>query len=413
MKINVRFLIVLTICVLLIGCSSQEKDCSISLGIDDNALAKGQKQIATEVLPAQWRTMTTLDQLPEMIEMKYDFRHVDASNLNITQKEIIKNIQYDTATIWPDDLADWFHPEEWLENGKNPGLGIRTLHEQGITGKGINIAIIDQALLLDHIEYKDQIQMYEVMHSYNEEAAFHGSAVTSLAVGKNIGVAPDAHVYYIASDFLDSTCSDAPKYEENLNYMADGIERILEINKLLPEEEKIRVISISKEFDDLDKADHKRVFNAIETAKKENVFVITPSLHMNYDYAVSGLDRDEGKDMDSINSYHLTSLLRYDGGRYITDTLFIPMGNRTIASFSAVDGYEYSTVGGYSWICPWLAGMYALTLQANPNITPEQFLDIAYHSGVQYIDKETHQISNDLENIIQPLAIIEEVKNLK
>lgn len=51
-----------------------------------------------------------------------------------------------------------------MESGKNPGLGIRKLHKEGITGKGIGIAIIDQALLIDHVEYKEQLKMYEEIH---------------------------------------------------------------------------------------------------------------------------------------------------------------------------------------------------------------------------------------------------------
>jgi hypothetical protein len=42
----------------------------------------------------------------------------------------------------PQDF-DW---ERIMELGKNPGLGIRKLHTQGITGRGIGIAIIDQTL---------------------------------------------------------------------------------------------------------------------------------------------------------------------------------------------------------------------------------------------------------------------------
>ena len=51
-----------------------------------------------------------------------------------------------------------------MEIGKNPGLNIRKLHKEGLTGKGIGIAIIDQNLLVDHSEYKDQLRMYEEIH---------------------------------------------------------------------------------------------------------------------------------------------------------------------------------------------------------------------------------------------------------
>lgn len=43
-----------------------------------------------------------------------------------------------------------------MESCKNPGLGIRQLHEQGFTGKGVNMAIIDQPLGM-HQEYADNL----------------------------------------------------------------------------------------------------------------------------------------------------------------------------------------------------------------------------------------------------------------
>jgi len=50
--------------------------------------------------------------------------------------------------------------KNFLEEGKNPGLGIRDLHKRGFTGKGVKVAIIDQKLRLTHIEYKDRIERY-------------------------------------------------------------------------------------------------------------------------------------------------------------------------------------------------------------------------------------------------------------
>jgi subtilisin family serine protease len=93
-----------------------------------------------------------------------------------------------------------------MELGKNPGFDLDKLHSSGITGKGVSIAIIDQALLVDHEEYKDNLKMYEEIHwpsDKNDQAQMHGSAVTSIAVGKTVGVAPGADLYYIAEQHGD------------------------------------------------------------------------------------------------------------------------------------------------------------------------------------------------------------------
>lgn len=85
-----------------------------------------------------------------------------------------------------------------MEHTKNPGLNIRKLHAEGITGNGINMAIIDQSLQVDHVEFADRMKMYEHVHCQGKVASMHGPAVASIAVGKNVGVAPEANLYFIA-----------------------------------------------------------------------------------------------------------------------------------------------------------------------------------------------------------------------
>jgi len=79
-------------------------------------------------------------------------------------------------------------PKNFLEEGKNPGLGIRDLHKRGFTGKGVKVAIIDQKLRLTHIEYKDRIERYIESENIDEHPSMHGSAVSSLLCGADCGV---------------------------------------------------------------------------------------------------------------------------------------------------------------------------------------------------------------------------------
>lgn len=95
-------------------------------------------------------------------------------------------------------MPEGFGPEAVLEYSKNSGLGIRALHDQGIDGTGVGIAIIDQPLLLEHEEYDDRLMSYERIHCSVQEAQLHGPAVASLAVGKTIATAPGAKLYHIA-----------------------------------------------------------------------------------------------------------------------------------------------------------------------------------------------------------------------
>ncbi len=113
---------------------------------------------------------------------------------------------FDSKTQWPasNQMPADFDWQAIMETGKNPGLGIRSLHEAGITGRGVNIAIIDQPLIIDHIEYADRIRLYEEINVVpGTPSQMHGPGVTSIAVGRTAGVAPHANVYYIAAFNFD------------------------------------------------------------------------------------------------------------------------------------------------------------------------------------------------------------------
>ena len=130
-----------------------------------------------------------------------DLRSRDASDLDLRglSAELALG-QFDGYTVWPPNerLPNDFDPGRVLELGKNPGLGIRGLHAQGITGRGIRIGIVDQTLLTRHVEYAAQLRWYEELAGpQSTPSEMHGPAVASIAVGKTVGVAPEAELFYI------------------------------------------------------------------------------------------------------------------------------------------------------------------------------------------------------------------------
>ena len=137
------------------------------------------------------------------IEKFQDFRAMDLSGIDLREipTEILTTSEFDSQTVWPsvEKLPEKFDPEEILEQGKNPGLGLKELHEQGFTGKGVIVAIIDQKLDNDHSEYSEALaSSEEIGISSEEEMSMHGPAVASLLVGKNCGVSPEAKLHYRA-----------------------------------------------------------------------------------------------------------------------------------------------------------------------------------------------------------------------
>jgi len=269
-------------------------------------------------------------------------------------------------------------------------------------------------LLLGHDEYKDNILLYEILHCQDGRASMHGAAVTSIAVGKTIGVAPDANVYYIASTFGLVT---PVGFTLDLEWMAKSIYRMLEINEHLPKGEKIRVISISRGFDKLGEEGKggDKVYEAIEVAKKAGVFVITTSTEENYNVNLAGLGRGLYDDPDRTDSYTpgLFWARNYYKGRYWADQknlLLVPMDSRSYASFTGTSDYAFGRMGGFSWTCPWLAGMYALCAQINPEITPDEFIDIALKTA-DFIPLTHDGKTYNFGAIINPLKIIESLEN--
>jgi hypothetical protein len=354
-----------------------------------------------------------------------DFRSTDLSSADVTGKENdLLFADFDSKTKWPDGVKDLplFKPEKIMELGKNPGLGVRSLHEKGITGKGIGIAIIDQGLLVDHVEYKDQIKMYEEIHCVDDSAQMHGPAVASIAVGKTVGVAPGADLYYIAETHGRYNPS-AAKEEDRMTYdlvpLAKSIDRIVEINKSLPKEHKIRVISISLGWDTSteggDAADQ-----AVHRAEKDGIFVITtcPDRFSDGKMLLMGLGRDPLADPDKLNScktglFWTSSFLHGPDEQWRAVTkgmLLAPMDSRCYASPTGVKDYVFGRSGGLSWTCPWMAGLYALACQVKPSVTPEEFWKSGLDTG------DTVQIEKDgkkypLEKIVNPAKLIKRLES--
>lgn len=324
-----------------------------------------------------------------------DIRATDVSAVSLKDEKAAE-ISFDSKTIWPKEVPNDFDYEKILELGKNPGLGIRKLHEQGITGKGVHVAIIDLNVLPDHEEYKGKIQLYEKLHSDGNQAEMHGMAVTSILAGKDIGVAPDVHIYYISCDFVDD--AGTAKEKVNLSYMAQAIHRIIEINQALPEDEKIKVLTIQRAFT---MEEDSEVFDAIEDANAQGIFVITPSLEENYGVYLYGLERSLMQDGDTLSSYHGEAV----EGR---EVLYVPMAHRSIAGPFSTTDYEHISKGGISWTCPWLAGLYALCVQVNPELDGAAFLRLALETGDKVEADKTGGKGRTV--IVNPQRLIEKVK---
>ncbi len=317
------------------------------------------------------------------IDSFWGFADVSLANLDLREhKKLLDEMPFDTLTKWPEPnkLPDGFQPADLLEKGKNPGLGIRKLNEEGIDGNGVVIAIIDQPLLKEHIEYADQLVRYEPIDVQGVPVQMHGPPVCSIAVGKTCGVAPKASLYYYATPPW--------KWLDNKPW-ADTLNKIIELSKSLKKSKKIRVVSISlgafsqrPNFDLWQKA--------VSKANQNGILVVTcDPTFLN----LSRLRRKENKPADLPSSYEAI-FKRPDVD------LLVLTGNRTIASYKGPDVYHYERQGGLSWTVPYLAGLAALAYQVDPEIKPDEIVSLWKRTAVK----------TDAGPVVNPVGFIEAVK---
>jgi hypothetical protein len=343
-----------------------------------------------------------------------DLRGRDVSRLDLRKSlDDLLYADFDSRTTWPtaDRMPKGFDHRRIMELGKNPGLGVRKVHERGITGRGVGIAIVDQPLLTKHQEYADRLRLYEEndIEPESDDASMHGAAVASIAVGKTVGVAPEADLYYIGSWTGDRGKGTAG-FEWNFAYYAQAVRRILEINRQLPDGRKIRVISMSVGWTSKRKG-YDEMTAAVEDAKKAGMFVVCSCIDDVYGLVFDGLSRAPRSDPDDFASYEpgLWLAESFYRGQRKWNQLWVPMGSRTTAAPNGLDEYVFYRQGGWSWAIPYVAGVYALAAQVDPEITPERFWKLAMKTG-RTVEVEHQGRKYELGPIVDPGALIDALK---
>jgi len=297
----------------------------------------------------------------------WGYSSVDLSRLDLSKKgKLLKAMTFDSRTVWPEPnlLPPDFDPKAVMEWGKYPGLRVKQLHDRGVTGKGVHVAIIDQPLLLGHIEYKDQLVSYKEIQTGNADPQMHGPPVASILVGKTCGVAPGAILHYWAE----------PSWKGDYKYRCIALEQIIRYNREKTKSEQIRIVSVSKGFS-LSEPNLDRWKTLLEKARQSGIYVVHCS-SMGFGAGCRFL-----KDSDNPANYRLCAFYQRGPVYHESGTFFTPIDHRTTASEKARDAYTFWTRGGLSWGAPYYAGVVALGIQVNPNLRPDQIDKLLYDSG--------------------------------
>jgi hypothetical protein len=350
-----------------------------------------------------------------------DLQGKDLSELDIHDRsKDLFHAYFDTTTKWPskDKMPKDYNPKEILDMGKDPGLEVRKLHKQGITGKNIGIAILDVPLKNKHEEYYDRIKHYEELFNPNTDSLIHGPAVASIAAGKTVGVAPKADIYYFAVD--PSYTDNAGNMRTDFTKIVTTIDKIIEINKELPNKNKIRVISLSVGCSPKEKG-YKEFKEAVDKAAKEGIFVISTSLYDTYGFEFTGAGRYPTDNPNEVSSY--SSGKFWEGGILSKKTpeqflegdkncLHFPMDSRAVAGPNYDDEYVFYRYGAFSWVVPYISGLYVLACDVNPEVTPELFWKTAMEtSKATKVDYKSKTF--EIKHVVSPVDLINKLKALK
>lgn len=330
---------------------------------------------------------------------EWDFRGYSAL-------ELADVLTFDSKTLFPptSKLPRNFSPEHTLLHGTNPGLSIRQLHKEGITGRGVAVAIIDQNLLTSHQEYEHNLVVYQELTDYsNVPADTNATAAASILVGRNVGVAPDAKLFFfaVAAQEKDNAIDATP--------FADALEQILAINAKTPPRFQIKVVSIAVEFDPRDNG-YEAFMAARRKLEKNGTAVFTANI-------TAPLSRIHAWDNpDNARRYCRPATFLNKKDYYYEyewasqhRLLFSPSDYRVVASPTGSEDYVQFAQGGEAWSVPYVAGLYALGLQVDPQLNKWKFLkawwDTAEDKTCLY-----DGVTFPAKTFPQPLALIHKLK---
>lgn len=283
-------------------------------------------------------------------------------------------------TEFTEKIPSTYDPKKLIEWGKYPGLNMDILHKHGFTGKGAVIAYVDGPIGKNMPDFKEEYagNLIHYVNNTDVERKMHGSAVLSLLLGKNIGTAPEVELYYyaIATWELDQT-----KHSEALY-------QIIEKNKGLEKNKKIRMVGFSDCIDESEK-NASAFKKAVEACKKAGIMVWFCDEYGSVSFIPY-----------SDKNYFENLVPEYWWGSKKPGLVCVPCAGRTTSSVLDELHYIYWAKGGSSWAMPYVIGLYAIAIEIDPSLTQDDLRKLIV---------ETAYISNEGMPIVNPVGFVAEV----
>lgn len=324
----------------------------------------------------------------------WDFHKKDFTLLSL---EFLAVQAFDNHTEWPEKekRPERFSPEVWLEIGKDPGLGIKELHKNRVTGKGISVAVIDKCINPNHQEFLGRIIYRQIStpsaKDFQYRLHFHGIACASILCGKNCGVAPDARLYYFS----------VPDDGNNSYNYCLAMEKLIEINVYLPEDKKIRVVSISDGISRKDKKIFETWNEIMKKAKENNIAVIYSDNTIHSVFTWGGCP--PYTDRKFPENYDYAKWPKNNDEKH-GEKIILPADFRATANNEDNTNYAYwGGDSGFSWAIPYFAGLVALAKSIDKDLIIEEIY--------KYIE-DTKTLNKNGLYVVNPQGFIDAVKGL-
>lgn len=274
---------------------------------------------------------------------------------------------------------------------------IYTLHNRGITGKGVKVGVIDRGFstlngkvrYTSIIDYKGEIP---------EDKFGHGTLVVEKFKGVDIGIAPDVELYaYQRRD------------EEKVNYGKSCLKSMIEGFKYFLEN-KVDIINVSLCVEDIDLKDQedlkliKELYNVLQQLKDKGTIVVAAagnngtapvkySIPASFDNVIAVGACDD-------------KLVISDYSNKIKHDIIGQADNRQ--SYNKYGELYTLEEGGTSSATPVVAAIGALLVQQKPDLTFEQLLYLLQNNSIP-VEGDSYNVGMAKGIIIDENTIIGEV----
>lgn len=313
------------------------------------------------------KDIKTYDDIPDAAtEGVKDAKGADISKLKLTDEQLL-NLVIDDYTTMSDEQRAVF--DKYKRNMDKMGCGIESLHEKGYTGYG-TAALLDQKYCPHDIyndKFKSSIDIGTNINS-SEDPSWHVAAMLSIMHK----TAPDAEIVHYCVTDMD------PKVQTN--QLAQAINDIIEKNKTLPDDKKVRTIVIGYGFYPQN-PNYEENIALCRKAIDEGIFICSNNTEELYGISLNGTDRNPKGDVNSPQSYSLVTWQDENDFKNIkkevldTKFLYIPQQHLTIAHGDGKSIQYEGADGGLCWSNA-VGTLYNTFLSIKQDLKPQEFIDL-------------------------------------